>query len=287
MYRKINGTERNENMFCPYCGKEKQDSQFYKSPIKTGEYIKPCKSCVTELYKQALESTKDQGAALWATCMQTGIPMRRAEYTACLDTLEKAAKGKKPSLFMLYHTYLSTSPDKLTGVWDSDMELSNFKDLGDIAKGETDEVALKARWRKQWGGDYEDEDCQWLDDMFDSYTADIFEMDTAMEMRYRDLCKLELEQYKNGVNKDTQSQIKTLMSLLKLDDFKSNQKSDAERAFEKRIAWVEYTKPSECEDLTRFVDMVGYEKDKGEKMRSLRNAVAGTRDYPAIPKEEA
>lgn len=273
-------------MFCPYCGKEKQDSQFYKSPIKTGEYIKPCKSCVTELYKQALESTKDQGAALWATCMQTGIPMRRAEYTACLDTLEKAAKGKKPSLFMLYHTYLSTSPDKLTGVWDSDMELSNFKDLGDIAKGETDEVALKARWRKQWGGDYEDEDCQWLDDMFDSYTADIFEMDTAMEMRYRDLCKLELEQYKNGVNKDTQSQIKTLMSLLKLDDFKSNQKSDAERAFEKRIAWVEYTKPSECEDLTRFVDMVGYEKDKGEKMRSLRNAVAGTRDYPAIPKEE-
>lgn len=274
-------------MFCPYCGKEKQDSQFYKSPIKTGEYIKPCKSCVTDLYKQALESTKDQGAALWATCMQTGIPMRRAEYTACLDTLEKAAKGKKPSLFMLYHTYLSTSTDKLTGVWDSDMELSNFKDLGDIAKSETDEVALKARWRKQWGGDYEDEDCQWLDDMFDSYTADIFEMDTAMEMRYRDLCKLELEQYKNGVNKDTQSQIKTLMSLLKLDDFKSNQKSDAERAFEKRIAWVEYTKPSECEDLTRFVDMVGYEKDKGEKMRSLRNAVAGTRDYPAIPKEEA
>ena len=274
-------------MFCPYCGKEKQDSQFYKSPIKTGEYIKPCKSCVTELYKQALESTKDQGAALWSTCMQTGIPMRGAEYTACLDTLEKAAKGKKPSLFMLYHTYLSTSHDKLTGVWDSDMELSNFKDLGDVAKGETDEVALKARWRKQWGGDYEDEDCQWLDDMFDSYTADIFEMDTAMEMRYRDLCKLELEQYKNGVNKDTQSQIKTLMSLLKLDDFKSNQKSDAERAFEKRIAWVEYTKPSECEDLTRFVDMVGYEKDKGEKMRSLRNAVAGTRDYPAIPKEEA
>ncbi len=279
--------ERNENMFCPYCGKEKQDGQFYKSPIKTGEYIKPCKSCVTELYKQALEYTKDQGAALWSTCMQTGIPMRRAEYTACLDTLEKAAKGKKPSLFMLYYTYLSTSPDKLTGVWDSDMELSNFKDLGEEVRAETDDVALHARWRRQWGGDYEDEDCQWLDDMFDSYTADIFEMDTAMEMRYRDLCKLELEQYKHGVNKDTQAQIKTLMSLLKLDDFKSNQKSDAERAFEKRIAWVEYKKPSECEDLTRFVDIVGYEKDKGEKMRSLRNAVAGTRDYPAIPREEA
>ena len=274
-------------MFCPYCGKEKQDSQFYKSPIKTGEYIKLCKSCVTELYKQALESTKDQGAALWSTCMQTGIPMRRAEYTACLDTLEKAAKGKKPSLFMLYHTYLSTSPDKLTGVWDSDMELSNFKDLGDVAKGETDEVALKARWRKQWGGDYEDEDCKWLDDMFDSYTSGVFEMDTAMEMRYRDLCKLELEQYKNGVSKDTQAQIKTLMSLLKLDDFKSNQKSDAERAFEKRVAIIESTRPAECEELKEFLDKVGYEKEKAMMMRSLRNAICNTREYPDVSKEEA
>lgn len=274
-------------MFCPYCGKEKQDSQFYKSPIKTGEYIKPCKSCVTELYKQALEYTKDQGASLWSTCMQTGIPMRRSEYTACLDTLEKAAKGKKPSLFMLYHTYLSTSPDKLTGVWDSDMELSNFKDLGDVAKGETDEVALKARWRKQWGGDYEDEDCQWLDDMFDSYTSGVFEMDTAMEMRYRDLCKLELEQYKNGVTKDTQAQIKTLMSLLKLDDFKSNQKSDAERAFEKRVAIIESTRPAECEELKEFLDKVGYEKEKAMMMRSLRNAICNTREYPDVSKEEA
>lgn len=274
-------------MFCPYCGKEKQDSQFYKSPIKTGEYIKPCKSCVTEMYKQALESTKDQGAALWSICMQTGIPMRRAEYTACLDTLEKAAKGKKPSLFMLYHTYLSTSPDKLMGVWDSDMELSNFKDLGDIAKGETDEVALKARWRKQWGGDYEYEDCQWLDDMFDSYTSGVFEMDTAMEMRYRDLCKLELEQYKNGVTKDTQSQIKTLMSLLKLDDFKSNQKSDAERAFEKRVAIIESTRPAECDELKEFLDKVGYEKEKAMMMRSLRNAICNTREYPDVSKEEA
>ena len=108
-----------------------------------------------------------------------------------------------------------------------------------------------------------------------------------MEMRYSDLCKLQLEQYKNGVNKDTQSQIKTLMSLLKLDDFKSNQKSDAARAFEKRVAIIESTRPAECEELKEFLDKVGYEKDKGEKMRSLRNAVAGTRDCPAIPKEEA
>lgn len=273
-------------MFCPYCKQDKQEVQFYKSPIKTGEYIIPCKACVTELYKQALNATKDQGAALWSTCMQVGIPMRSAEYKAALDTLEKAGKGKKPSLFMIYWTYLSSCPDKLTGVWDSDVELSNFIDLGDVARAEKDAKEDKARWQKTWGTNYDDDDCQWLDDMFDAYTSGVFDMDTAMEMRYRDLCKLELDQFKNGVNKETQGQIKTLMSILKLDDFKSNQKTDAERAFEKRITWVEYSKPAECEDLTRFVDMVGYEKDKGEKMRSLRNACAGTRDYPAIPREE-
>lgn len=273
-------------MFCPYCGKEKQDSQFYKSPIKTGEYIKPCKSCATELYKQALDATKDQGAALWSTCMQTGIPMRRAEYNACLETLEKAAKGKKPSLFMLYHTYLSTLPDKLTGVWDSDMELSNFKDIGEEAKAETDDVALHARWKKQWGGDYEDEDCQWLDDMFDSYTSEILEMDTAMEMRYRDLCKLELEQYKNGVTKDTQSQIKTLMSLLKLDNFKENKQSDIEKFIE-RMAWnIENTKPCECEDLNKYKDFSGFESTWSHIMRSLKNLCAGSKEYPQIPVDE-
>ena len=123
--------------------------------------------------------------------------------------------------------------------------------------------------------------------MFDSYTSAVFEMDTAMEMRYRDLCKLELEQYKNGVTKDTQSQIKTLMSLLKLDDFKSNQKSDAERAFEKRVAIIESTRPAECEELKEFLDKVGYEKEKAMMMRSLRNAICNTREYPDVSKEEA
>lgn len=269
-------------MFCPYCGKEKQDSQFYKSPIKTGEYIKPCKSCVTELYEQALDATKDQGAALWSTCMQTGIPMRRAEYNACLETLDKAAKGKKPSLFMLYHTYLSTSPDKLTGVWDSDMELSNFKDIGEEAKAETDDVALHARWKKQWGGDHEDWEYEWLDDIYNRYTVEILDMDTAKEMAYRNLCQAHLRKFIDPTDKDAGDEILKWMKVLKLDQFKENKQSDTEK-FIDRWAWrLENEEPAEVEDLNKYKDYAGNEKMWADILRTVRNSISGSRDYPDI-----
>lgn len=273
-------------MFCPYCGKEKQDSQFYKSPIKTGEYIKLCKSCVTELYKQALSITKDQGVALWSTCMQTGIPMRRAEYQATIDTLEKAGKGKKPSLFMIYWTYLSSCPDKLTGVWDSDIELSNFIDLGEKWKEEKSAEEERGRWQKTWGNDYEDWEYQWMDDLFASYTNEILEMDTAMEMTYRALCRAHLRKFKDPTDKDASDEILKLMKVLKLDQFKENKRSDTEKFIE-RMAWnIENTKPAECEDLNKYRDFSGFESTWNHIMRSLKNLVAGSKDYPDIPIDE-
>ena len=50
---------------------------------------------------------------------------------------------------------------------------------------------------------------------------------------------------------------------------------------------IEQFEPAECEDLKKYIDMVGYEKDKAQLMRSLRNAIAETRLYPDITKEES
>ena len=273
-------------MFCPYCGKEKQEGQFYKSPIKTGEYIKPCRTCVTEIYKQALSATKNQGAALWATCMQTGIPMRRAEYDACLETLEQVAQNKKPSLFVLYWTYLSTTADKLNGVWDSDMELSNFIDIGEVSKADTDDTALRARWKRQWGGEYNDDEYQWLDDIFDSYTGEILEMDTAMEMTYRNLCRANLRKFVDPTDKDAGEEILKLMKVLKLDQFKENKQSDTEK-FIDRWAWrIENEEPAEIEDLNKYKDYAGNEKMWKDILRTVRNAISGSRDYPTIERDD-
>ena len=85
-------------MFCPYCGKEKQDSQFYKSPIKTGEYIKPCKSCVTELYKQALESINQD---LEANKIMTASAEDDLEKQFCKDQYNQLMEQKAIVLLLL------------------------------------------------------------------------------------------------------------------------------------------------------------------------------------------
>lgn len=273
-------------MFCPYCKQDKQEVQFYKSPIKTGEYIIPCKACVTELYKQALNATKDQGAALWSTCMQAGIPMRSAEYKSALETLEKAGKGKKPSLFMIYWTYLSSCPDKLTGVWDSDMELSRFIDLGDVAKAEKDAKEDKARWQKTWGSDYEEWEYQWMDDLFNSYTNEILEMDTAMEMTYQALCRAHLRKFKDPTDKDASDEILKLMKVLKLDQFKENKRSDTEKFIDRWAFRIENEEPAEVEDFNKYKDYAGNEKMWKDVLRTVRNAISGSRQYPEISFED-
>ena len=279
-------------MICPYCGKDKLEAQFYKSPIKTGAYLCRCKACTGDYYKAALERTKDQGMALWATCMVNDIPLRKTEYKAALETMSEYKAKNRPSLFMLYYTYLTGSAVPMDGVLDSDMDLSSFvklpeEDAKAIIKNKAQNDDKKmAVWHQIWGDAYNAEDCKWLDDKFDAYTSEILEMDTAQEMLYRDLCRAHLEQFKGGPNKDVFQQIKTLMGMLKIDNFKSNVKTDAEKAFERRVAITEYTRPAECEELKDFLDKVGYEKEKAMMMRSLRNAIAGTREYPDIPKEE-
>ena len=54
---------------------------------------------------------------------------------------------------------------------------------------------------------------------------------------------------------------------------------------ENNIAMIEFSKPAECEDLKKYLDMVGYDKEKAILMRSIRNAICGTRDYPDVSKE--
>ena len=117
-------------------------------------------------------------------------------------------------------------------------------------------------------------------------------MDANLIRRYRDLSKAELGKREADESGDIQKIAKAQdilnkqLALLNLNEFKNRNKTDEQLAFEKRVAMIEYTKPSECEDLKKYLDAVGYEKEKGLMMRSIRNAIAGTRDYPDIPKEE-
>ena len=284
---------RAKERYCPCCSTVKEKSKFYPSPIATNEYLPYCKECVGKKYRAASQALDSKWGAFWCVCMEMGVPMFREKFQllkAQYDGFD--GKGRRPEPFGLYLALLKDGGVQYRGIFDSDMQLSEFVDLGIEQSPEEptqkDMDAQRKQWDKVWGKDYDDEDCQRLDEYFEGYTNDIPEMDVGMTLRYRDLCKAELRKFKGDDDKgQTTKEIVDLMKLLKISDFSSAaDKSDSRIAFEKLIAMIETTKPSECEDITKYVDMCGHEKDRAEDMRCLRNAIAGSRDYPDVPRDE-
>ena len=282
---------RAKERYCPCCSTVKEKSKFYPSPIATNEYLPYCKECVGKKYRAASQALDSKWGALWCVCMEMGVPLLREKFNllkAQYDGLD--GKGRRPEPFGLYLALLKDGGVQYRGIFDGDMQLSEFVDLGIEQSPEEptqkDMDAQRKQWDKVWGKDYDDEDCQRLDEYFEDYTQDLFEMDMAMTMRYRDLCRAELKQFKGEGDKDTFNQIKTLMSMLKLDDFKDNKQSETEKFIERMAFTIENTKPAECEDLEKYKDFSGFGKTWDGLMRCLKNLVGGSRDYPQIPREE-
>ena len=126
---------------------------------------------------------------------------------------------------------------------------------------------------------------QWLDDVFERYTEEILDMDTAKEMAYLNLCRAHLRKFKDPTDKDAGDEILKWMKVLKLDQFKENKQSDTEKFIE-RMAWnIENTKPCECEDLNKYKDFSGFEPTWKDILRCCKNLVGGTREYPSIEPE--
>lgn len=282
---------RAKERYCPCCSTVKEKSKFYPSPIVANEYLPYCKECVGKKYRAASQALDSKWGALWCVCMEMGVPLLREKFNllkAQYDGLD--GKGRRPEPFGLYLALLKDGGVQYRGIFDSDMQLSEFVDLGIEQSPEEptqkDMDAQRKQWDKVWGKDYDNEDCQRLDEYFEDYTQDLFEMDMAMTMRYRDLCRAELKQFKGEGDKDTFNQIKTLMSMLKLDDFKDNKQSETEKFIERMAFTIENTKPAECEDLEKYKDFSGFGKTWDGLMRCLKNLVGGSRDYPQIPREE-
>lgn len=282
---------RAKERYCPCCSTVKEKSKFYPSPIMANEYLPYCRECVGKKYRAAAQVLDSKWGALWCICMEMGVPLLRDKFNllkAQFDLFD--GKGRRPEPFGLYLALLKDGGVQYRGIFDSDMQLSEFVDLGIEQSPEEptqkDMDAQRKQWDKVWGKDYDDEDCQRLDEYFEDYTQDLFEMDMAMTMRYRDLCRAELKQFKGEGDKDTFNQIKTLMSMLKLDDFKDNKQSETEKFIERMAFTIENTKPAECEDLEKYKDFSGFGKTWDGLMRCLKNLVAGCRDYPDIPREE-
>ena len=276
---------RRNEFVCPCCGSTKNKSQFNQNPILSKHgYLYFCKACTNAKLKEYIEMLGNEGAALWCLCMEQGLPFMKQAWESAFSEMQKR---KTTNLFLLYLDAVNALEEKPTGIWDTDMMLSDF-----FSESHVETVDLQKQRVMDWGH-YDPSDYDFLEAKMYEYTSQFKNMKPSQVNRYRDLCKAELR--KRKLEEDPEAQLKDitaagkeimdLMKMLRIDNFQSDTRSDVERQLEYQAALIEQTKPCEDEDIMKYQDFCGCQKLEQQLMRPLRNLIAGTKDYPYITKE--
>lgn len=289
---------RKKTKVCMACEQEKPCTAFYKSPNPLYDYVPLCNQCRNERLATYNKVAKTDGGGLWILLMELGIPFISSVWKETEEDLKGPfGRGGKPNSFVRYMEHLEESGIEVQGIWQSDVMLTDLVDFAPEAKEARKLQVEVDKLIKIWGrfttkdGNIDQDAYLFLENNFENYTQELPEMDVNTENRYRDLCRCELQLRRANESNDAndiskaQDRLNKQLALLGMNDFKSNVKSEEQLAFEKRVAMIEFSKPAECEDLKKYLDMVGYDKEKAILMRSIRNAICGTRDYPDVSKE--
>lgn len=278
--------------YCPICNRNRATQYFYtsKNPIFKS-HIPFCTTCINKLYQYNLSHTLSDISAMWYTCAMLGIPFVKIAWDDAQNRKHTQGSKYKNDYVTPYIDSLRKLEKRETGFWESDVSIQ------DLIQMDTQEEVVKKpkkedfkQLNSDWGN-YNADDLLFLNNTFEDYTKDLEDMDTNLINRYRDLCKAELRLRKANEDsnisdiKNAQDILNKQLALLGLNNFKKEFESEEQKAYEKKIAMIEHFKPAECEDLKKYIDMVGYEKEKALPMRAIRNAITGSREYPDIAKD--
>ena len=279
--------------YCCNCQSAKSFSNFHSHVVVGKKYLPICKSCCSKKLKEYITVTKNDAAGLWCLLAELGIPFLREVWEPTQKIVfESTNAGRKPDLFLTYLRTLKELGISVQGFWQSNMMLDDFIDIReDNVEEEIKEVIDLNKQQRIWGK-FEPDDYEFLNFTFNEYTQDLLEMDANLIRRYRDLAKAELRKRKADESSDmneiknAQAVLNNQLTLLKLNNFKDNKQSDTEKFIE-RMAWnIENTKPSECEDTEIYKDYSNFGVKWEDIMRTVKNLVAGSREYPDIPRDE-
>lgn len=284
---------------CMACEQEKPCTAFYKSPNPLYDYVPLCNQCRNERLATYNKVAKTDGGGLWILLMELGIPFISSVWKETEEDLKGPfGRGVKPNSFVRYMEHLEESGIEVQGIWQSDVMLTDLVDFASEAK-EAKKLQVEVdKLIRIWGrfttkdGSIDQDAYLFLENSFENYTQELPEMDVNTENRYRDLCRCELQLRRANESGDAndiskaQDRLNKQLKLLNLDTFNNNMKSEQEK-FIDRIAWmIEETEPAEEEDRKKYRDIAGYEKSFGEIMRSMKNLLTGSRDFPNIPVDE-
>lgn len=279
--------EKERESYCACCKQIKPINRFYKRIGEDDQSVYPyCRKCYTTKFRAYRDALKLEDAAAWCLFAEMGI----AFYGKVWEKVKHSATSKATDHVANYISYLRGASVE-TGFWASDTMLDDIveisKDKVDVSnKQHEDKLNLQEQaviWGLNVDGSaYSEKDYKFLNQTYESYTADILDMDTAKMMRYKDLCKAELRKFNGDTSKETLDEILKLMKLLKIDNFQENKQSETEK-FIDRWAWkIENEEPAEDRDLTKYKDYAGNEKMWRGILRTVFNAISGTRNYPDL-----
>lgn len=290
---------RKKTKVCMACEQEKPCTAFYKSPNPLYDYVPLCNQCRNERLATYNKVAKTDGGGLWILLMELGIPFVSSVWKETEEDLKGPfGRGGKPNSFVRYMEHLEESGIEVQGIWQSDVMLTDLVDFAPEAKEARKLQVEVDKLIKIWGrfttkdGNIDQDAYLFLENNFENYTQELPEMDVNTENRYRDLCRCELQLRRANESGDAndiskaQDRLNKQLKLLNLDTFNNSVKSEQEK-FIDRIAWmIEETEPAEEEDRKKYRDIAGYEKSFGEIMRSMKNLLTGSRDFPNIPVDE-
>lgn len=290
---------RKKTKVCMACEQEKPCTAFYKSPNPLYDYVPLCNQCRNERLATYNKVAKTDGGGLWILLMELGIPFISSVWKETEEDLKGPfGRGVKPNSFVRYMEHLEESGIEVQGIWQSDVMLTDLVDFAPEAKEARKLQVEVDKLIKIWGrfttkdGNIDQDAYLFLENNFENYTQELPEMDVNTENRYRDLCRCELQLRRANESGDAndiskaQDRLNKQLKLLNLDTFNNSIKSEQEK-FIDRIAWmIEETEPAEEEDRKKYRDIAGYEKSFGEIMRSMKNLLTGSRDFPNIPVDE-
>lgn len=283
-------------LYCPCCKEHKGYNSFFKSPLLDDDkYVVFCKPCLNKKLDRYKKKIKNDKLAVWSVLAECKVPFIKTVYEQSEALQTVGSKYKKPEFLTTYFRCMYECGESYHGFWESDVMADELMD-----KKRTEEnknVFNGDEEIQKWGkivdekGKLDIEAYNYLNLHFNQYTQELPNMDVNLENRYRDLVRCELRLRRanekgdgNEISK-AQDSLNKQLALLRLNDFQSNHITDEKRAFEHNVSLIENYRPAECEELKEYLDKVGYEKEKAILMRSIRNAIAETREYPNIPKE--
>lgn len=284
--RKTTKNEKTIDGFCHCCYQYKPHSDFYKTKdhYSFSEKVPFCKECVLKIFNNFMTKTKKLDSAIYYTCAKLDLPFIKEVYEGMVQI---TSTQKSPNYFGNYVSQLELRRKK-GDTWNtfinSDVtpsEITTINARKESLENQVDEL------KNIWGRNFDFDDINFLEYRFTMYT-DGLKLSVSQEKLYRDLCILELQQRKlvesNSPTKEIQKQIMDIMSILKIDKFKEErEKGVGERMLETWIGIEEQTDPADYyKDKEKFADFCNIGKDYGNIMRSLKNLLTGSREYPDI-----